>query len=333
MKRFTLAALALALAAVLSPLQAGQFPSVHLDISHGNPRTPDGQFEKFASLFAEKVTAKSGGAVTCEIYGDSQLGGERDVIEGMKMGTMDAAILTNAMIAAVNDPSFIIELPFVFEDRAAVARFLDSDIAKEIYQSVYDNLDIKILGWAEGGFRNILNNIRPFRSPADAAGIKLRVMESPIFVDTFSSLGFNPVPIAWPETYTAIQQGTADGLELPIPSTYVSRYHEIIKYMSMTRHFYNCIFMCVSKSLWESLPPELQDIFVEAAVEAGREQVVFVEKNDQRMVKEMIAAGMQVNDDVDYEASFNAVQPVWAKYKDIIGAELYDRSIKFISEK
>ena len=308
--------------------QAAAFPKMNLQLGHINPRAPSDQYDRFAVLFAEKINARTGGAVTIEIFGSGQLGRERDTIEGLKMGTVDMHVFSNFAIAAVHPPSFVIELPFMFPTREAVYGFLSSPIAAEIADKVYAALDIKILGWGEGGFRNILNNIRPIVSPNDLKGIKLRVPESPMFVDTFRALGANPTPIAYPETFTAIQQGTVDGLELPIPSAYSSRYYEINKFMSMTGHFYNALALCVSKSVWTKMPADLQKHFVEAAVEAGVEQRVFVQMNDQKQLAAMEAAGLKVNTNVDAGAMQKAVESVYSQYRSTIGADLFDRAMK-----
>lgn len=326
-------ALVVASSLFVSSALAGQFPKMDLQLGHINPRSPSDQYDRFAVLFAEKINAKTGGAVNVEIFGSGQLGGERDAIEGLQMGTIDLHVFSNFAIAAVHAPSFMIELPFNFPDRQTVYDFLSSPIAQEIADKTYDALDIKIIGWGEGGFRNVLNNVRPLVTPDDFKGIKLRVPESPMFVDTFRALGCNPTPISYPETYTAIQQGTVDGLELPIPSVYSGRYYEINKYMSMTGHFYNALACCVSKTLWESMSPELQKLFIEAAVEAGAEQRIFVQENDQKQLAEMIAAGLTVNRDVDTAAMQKAVASIYDKYRDIIGADLFDRAIKMIRKQ
>ena len=322
----------LSLLLMFSLSRAAEFPDMTLQIAHVNPRSPDDQYDKYAMLFSEKVTERTGGKVKFDIYGSAQLGGERDVIEGLGLGTVDISIMSNLATAAVNDPSCIIELPFFFRNREQMYAFLDSDLNKEISETVYQNLNAKILAWGEGGYRHVINNIRPIRVPDDFKGIKIRVPESPMFVDTFKALGANPTPISFTETFTAIQQGTADGLELPIMSIYTTRFYEICKYMSMTRHFYNANCVMVSRMLWESLSPELQEIFVQAAKEAGQEQRIFVQQNELRQVEDMGKAGIAINDDVDFDAMQKAVRPLYEKYRGIIGEDTFERAMKMLRD-
>ena len=335
-KLYTCAACILALTAALSLpglCQAASFPKMNLQLGHINPRVASDQYDRFAVLFAEKINAKTNGAVTVDIFGSGQLGRERDAIEGLKMGTVDMHVFSNFAIAAVHPPSFIIELPFMFPTRESVYAFLASPVNAEVSDKVYAALDIKIIGWGEGGFRHILNNVRPIVAPDDLKGIKLRVPESPMFVDTFRALGANPTPISYPETYTAIQQGTVDGLELPIPSAYSSRYHEINKYISMTGHFYNALAMCISKPLWSKMSGDLQKLFIEAALEAGAEQRVFVQTNDKKQLADMEAFGIKLNHNVNTGAMQKAVEAIYGKYRDLIGADLYDRAMKMVHNK
>lgn len=319
-------------AVVQSGARAAAFPEMKLQLAHVNPRTDDDHCDIYARLFAEKVMEGTGGAVVIEIFGNGQLGGERDVIEGLRMGTIDVAIQSNNSISAVHDKSFIIELPFLWRDQNSIFDFLETSINREISDSVYANLDINILGWAEGGFRNVVNNIRPIIVPADMKGVKIRVPESPIFVDTFQALGANPTPVAFAETYTAIQQGTVDGLELPVPSVYASRYYEICKYYSMTRHFFNAIAMCVSRSLYESMNEDLRQVFIRAAREAGIAQRKILHANAQRQLAEMAKEGLDINDNIDFDAMQQTVRPIYEKYRSVIGEELFDRAMAEIAK-
>ncbi len=309
---------------------AAEFQKMTLQLAHINPRTPDDQYEKYASVFADKVAEMTGGAVTIDIYGSGQLGGERDVLESMRMGAIDLAIVSNVNLAAVHEPSFIIELPFLFPDRQTAYTFLDGPVNAKLNEIVYENMDIKVIGWSEGGFRNVINNIRPIVEPADFKGLKIRVPESPMFVDTFQALGANPTPVSFTETYTAIQQGTVDGLELPIPSIYSARYYEVTKYMSLTGHFFNAIAMSVSKSFYEMMSPELWEVFVTAERIAAREQRAFLLENDKKQLAAMTEAGLKINDNVNTAAMQATVQPLYEKYRTVIGAELFDEAMAAI---
>lgn len=247
------------------------FPTMTIQIAHVNPTTDDDQYNKLATLFAEKVTAATDGAVTFEICGNSELGGEADVLTGFDLGTHQMGIITNGSYGNLYGPSLVVELPFIFKDNETAWNFLDGDIMKEVTDGLYDTLGYKVLAWGEGGFRNILPQ-KPIRTPADLKGMKIRVPGMEMFMATFQTIGAAPSALDFNETFTAVQQHLMDGLELPIASAYTGSYYEICDYYDMTGHFYNAISLSCSKSFWESLSPELQEIFLTAAKEAGAEQ-------------------------------------------------------------
>lgn len=142
------------------------FPTMTIQIAHVNPTTDDDQYNKLATLFAEKVTAATDGAVTFEICGNSELGGEADVLTGFDLGTHQMGIITNGSYGNLYGPSLVVELPFIFKDNETAWNFLDGDIMKEVTDGLYDTLGYKVLAWGEGGFRNILSQ-KPIRTPAD----------------------------------------------------------------------------------------------------------------------------------------------------------------------
>ena len=191
------------------------FPTMTIQIAHVNPTTDDDQYNKLATLFAEKVTAATDGAVTFEICGNSELGGEADVLTGFDLGTHQMGIITNGSYGNLYGPSLVVELPFIFKDNETAWNFLDGDIMKEVTDGLYDTLGYKVLAWGEGGFRNILSQ-KPIRTPADLKGMKIRVPGMEMFMTTFQTIGAAPSALDFNETFTAVQQHMMDGLALPI---------------------------------------------------------------------------------------------------------------------
>ena len=306
--------------------QEGSFPTMSIQLYHVNPTNDDDQYQKFATLFTDKVTEATGGAVTFDIIGNSN---ENDVLTGFSIGTHEMGIITNGTFAAVYGPSSIAELPFFFKDNETAWEFLDGDIMKEITDGLYTEVNAKVLAWAEGGFRNILSQ-KPIREPADLVGMKIRVPEYDTFMDTFEELGANPTPMAFSEVFTAVQQGVIDGLELPVASAYTGSYYEACDYYNLTGHFYNGFAMTCSASFWEGLSPELQETFSTAAVEAGQEQREWLQTASDEMLTEMEEAGCQIIRDVDVAAFQEAVQPVYEMYRDTIGSDLLDRAMEAV---
>ena len=302
------------------------FPTMTIQIAHVNPTTDDDQYNKLAVLFAEKVTAATDGAVTFEICGNSELGGEADVLTGFDLGTHQMGIITNGSFSNLYGPSMVVELPFIFKDNETAWNFLDGDIMKEVDDGLYDTLGYKVLAWGEGGFRNILSQ-KPIRTPDDLKGMKIRVPGMEMFMTTFQTIGAAPSALDFNETFTAVQQHVMDGLELPIASAYTGSYYEICDYYDMTGHFYNAISLSCSKSFWESLSPELQEIFLTAAKEAGDEQRAWLQTASVDMLSKMEEGGCTIVDDVDVAAFQEACAPVYETYRDKIGSDLLDRAM------
>ena len=307
----------------------GGFPTMNIEIAHVNPTTPDDQYQKLATLFADKVTERTNGAVTFTICGNSELGKEDDVLTGFGLGTHQAAIMTNGAFANMYGPSKVLEMPFLLKDNETAWKFLDSDVMKEVCDGLYEEFGFKVLGYGEGGFRNTLSQ-KPIREPQDLVGLKFRIPEYDTYIKTYQLLGASPTPMPFSETFTAIQQGTIDAMELPIASAYTGSYYEACKYYSLDGHFYNAISICLSRDLWESLSPELQEIFQTAADEATHEQREWLQGVTEEMLTKMEDAGCTVVRDVDIEAFQKAVAPIYENYRDEIGSDLLDRALEIV---
>jgi TRAP-type mannitol/chloroaromatic compound transport system substrate-binding protein len=155
------------------------------------------------------------GSVQVQLFPNRQLGDERQMLEGMRFGTVDAGIITNAVIAQIEPAFSVNDLPFLFANEAQAHKVLDGAVGAELAKRL-STKGIVALGYMEGGFRNMINNKRPVNAPGDVAGVKYRVMQNPVFIDMFNSMGGSAIPMAWGETFTAVQQGTIDGLEIPL---------------------------------------------------------------------------------------------------------------------
>src|SRR5690606_10911150 len=142
---------------------------------------------------------------------------------------------------------------------AQAHKVLDGPIGEQLAKKLAAK-GVYVLGFMEGGFRNMINNRKPVAEPADVSGVKYRVMQNPVFIDMFSSLGGSAVPMAWGETFTAVQQGTIDGLEIPIAVINANKFNEVTKYLSLTNHTYSAIPLLVSKRSFDKLPDDLKKI-------------------------------------------------------------------------
>ncbi len=227
--------------------------------------TSDGAQDPYATgarAFKERVEAASGGRIEVQLYPNRQLGDEKPMLEGMRLGTVDAGVITNAVIAQIEPTFQLNDLPFLYENEAQAQRVLDGPVGQKLAAKL-ETKGIKLLGWMEGGFRNMINNVRPVEKPDDVKGVKYRVMQNPVFIGMFSSLGGNAVPMAWGETFTAVQQGAIDGLEIPLAVIEQSKYAEVTKYLSITNHTYSAIPLLMAKRAFDKLPDDLKKVVIE----------------------------------------------------------------------
>jgi len=278
--------------------------------------------------FKKYIESKSAGRIEVELYPNGQLGGDRQAIESVSIGTIEATIPAVAVLSNFQPKFQVFDLPFLFRSRAAAYKALDGDLGNTLSASLPKGL--KILVYAENGFRHITNNRGPIHSPADLKGLKIRTMENPVHMETFRTLGANPTPINFGELYTALQQGVVDAEENPIPLIYTSKFYEVQKYCSLTGHFYAATIIGINEGFFNSLPQDLQKIVQDGAVIYRDAQRKLSEQQDAEMLKKLKEAGMQVNDLTDEEKQvfIEATKPVYEKYKNIIGADLIEMAIK-----
>lgn len=294
--------------------------------------TADGATDPYAigaRAFKEEVEKRSGGRIEVQLFPNRQLGDEKDMLEGMRFGTVDAGVITNAVIANV-EPSFQInDMPFLYASEAQAHKVLDGPIGEQLAKKLAAK-GVYVLGFMEGGFRNMINNRKPVAEPADVSGVKYRVMQNPVFIDMFSSLGGSAVPMAWGETFTAVQQGTIDGLEIPIAVINANKFNEVTKYLSLTNHTYSAIPLLVSKRSFDKLPDDLKKIVREAGTAATAAQRKASGENVQKLVADLKAKGMQVNEIKDAAAFRQSVKPVYDKFRASIGPDLMDQALKAV---
>ncbi len=307
-----------------------QFPEMTIKLGHGSAPAEDDPYHILATNFKNNVEEATGGRVTIEIFPSGQLGGEMDSYEGLGMGTVDMCIATGNIFGLYNNKTTIMDLPFLLKDEEAAQKLLDSELIQGVLDELSQTTGAVHLGWGTGGFRNIFNNIRPIHHPEDLSGVKLRVPETTIFVDTFSALGANVTPMTYSETYTGIQQKTIDGIEVPIGNGYTVGFYEVCKYLSETKHFYNALSISISKKLYDQMSPELQAVLKEAALKAGKDQRLAVAGNEGKQLEAMKEAGIEVNTIENIEEFRTLVKPIYENYRDNISADIYQQAMEIL---
>ena len=284
----------------------------------------DSHYGDAARAFAETIAERSGGAFEIALRPAGALGGERDVIEGMQIGTVELAISSTGPIGNFVPEVYALDFPFLFDDYASAHAVLDGEIGQELLASFQPH-GIVGLAWAENGFRHITNSVRPIREPADLAGLKLRTMENEVHIAAFRAAGAAPTPMSWTEVLTSLQQGTIDGQENPIPIVTANNMWEIQDNITLTGHVYSPAVVAMSAIHWDGLTEEQQGWFVEAAQAAAAASRQTVAANEESGIALMRENGMEVIDGIDKAAFAAAVQPAYDEFADRYAPELIAR--------
>jgi tripartite ATP-independent transporter DctP family solute receptor len=314
----------LALGAILSlGLAASASAETVIKIGHGTNE----QFHMHRAMlkFEELVEAGSNGDIDIQIFPSSQMGLDREMIEGAQTGVLEMAIAPSSFFAGW-DPAFgVIELPYMYPSKDVAFKVLHSSVGDQMLERLAA-LDLTGLGWMELGLRHVTNNTREIVAPADLEGIKLRTMKVPAHVDTFTALGANPTPMNFGEVYSALQQGVIDGEENPIAIIDSARFYEVQKYMSLTGHVFAVYIPVISKPFFDSLSPEYQKLIRESLVSATAYQQELINSEEAAQLDIIRAAGVTVTNltPEQRQAFSDKTKDIRAKYRDEIGAEVFD---------
>jgi tripartite ATP-independent transporter DctP family solute receptor len=307
--------------AALAPAHAQQ--PVTLKLGWATSDSPTDPLAIGAHAFKQHVEKLSNNTIQVQLYPNRQIGDEKQLVEGLRFGTVDAAVVTNAVTAQADSAFQVLDLPFVFENDKQVQKVLDGPVGEELGKRLAAK-NIVLLGYFDGGFRSMINNKRPVDKPADMSGIKLRVMQNPQYIEMVNSLGGSAVPMAFGETVTAIQQGTIDGLELPIALIEPLKVNEFTKYLSLTNHTYTCYELMVGKRSMDKLSKDQQALLMKAAKEAVAEQRKAMADATPKALAALEKTGMKVNPIGDVGAFRKAVAPVYEKARSAGHGKLLD---------
>ncbi len=247
-----------------------------------------------------------------DLFDRGPLGNERDLIEQLMYGSVDFVVSASAPWANFVPDMMVFDLPFLFRDRPHAYAVLDGPIGMEIGNKL-SNEGLMFLGFWENGFRHVSNSRREVHTPADMKGLKIRLMENPIHLATFSALGALPTPMAWPEVFTALQQKTIDGLENS-PVIYITaNLFEVQKYLSLTGHFYSPSVFTTNTANFENLPEHIRNIILECAEDAKNYERKYHEDSDDDYLNQMRDKGMIITE-VDKQPFIDAVAPLYEEY-------------------
>lgn len=296
-----------------------------IELRLGHVVGDDAHFGRGAKKFKEEVEKRTNGQLIISIFPSSQLGGEREIVEGQKIGSIDMGVTTTGTMGSFLKDFNVFDMPYLFSSREHAHAVLDGPIGDEFAKKFEAAADIKILGWMEGGFRAEINRVRPVKTAADMKKIKYRVVENKVQIDTFKAFGADATPMAYGEVYTSIQQGVIDGAVSPFPGLWDGKFHEVAKYASYIQDMYTAVPITISKKKFDSLPADFQTAIVEAAkvaVPYQREQCEII-KNE--VIEKYKAAGVTVTMPDDLSSFKKAVESVYTTWAPTIGQDLIDK--------
>ena len=312
------------LAAVAALLVTPAFAQTEIKLGHVGE--PGSLFQKSADEFAKRANAKLGNKAKVIVYGSSQLGGDKELLQKLKLGTVDLALPSTVMSSEV-DLFGIFEMPYLVKDREHMKR-IEKDVVWPSLAPAAAKKGLTLLAVWENGYRHITNNKHPINVPDDLKGIKLRVPEGKWRVKMFEAYGANPSPMKFSEVFTALQTGVMDGQENPLTQIYSAKFQEVQKYLSLTGHVYTPAYLTAGTTKWNALPADVRKILEDTAKETQAFVYQTAAKDEDDLLGKLKAGGIQVNNP-DKNAFVAASKPVYDEFgKEVSGAKaLIDRAI------
>jgi TRAP-type transport system periplasmic protein len=289
-----------------------------LKIGYTPPK--DSHYGVGATTFCDEIEKGTQGRYKCQQFPSSALGGEREMIEAVQLGTQDLVNTSTGPLGNFVPETKIVDIPFLFRDYDHARKVMDGPIGQDILKKMPAK-GLVGLAWTENGFRHMTNNKRPIVTAADAAGLKVRTMENKVHMEGYKSFGLLPTPMAFPELFTALQQGTVDGQENPIPVILSSKFAQVQKYLSLTGHVYSPAVLLLTPKVWDKLSDSDKKVFVAAAQTAAVAQRKRVNDDEATGIGQLKKDGMQVVEKVDGESFRKAVAPAYANFAKEFGAE------------
>lgn len=275
-------------------------------------------YQKGLEKFKEVLEAETGGAVEVQIFPSGQLGSEEQAIDGIKLNTLDATVVSAGNLAGFVPEVDLFNLPFIFEDQAGFFRVLDGPVGDMVGRVIEAKTNSVMLGYWTFGTRNAWNGKRPIRTPDDFKGLKIRVMGSPVLLDTFNAFGAQATNMSWGEIYTAVQQGVIDGAESDVVDLLVEKFYEVTKYYSLTEHLIGAAPFIFSKKRYDSLPAHIQVAVLNAGAAAEAAEREAQQSFVDDAIIQLKASGIEFIT-VDKDLFKAKVQPVYEKYADQVG--------------
>jgi len=307
-----------ALTAALSTVGAVAQAQTVLKIGYAT--APTSHYGVGSTVFCEEIEKGTEGRFACQQFASSALGGEREMIESVQLGTLDIVNTSTGPLGNFVPEVKIVDIPFLFRDYDHARKVMDGPIGQDLLTKMQDK-GLVGLAWTENGFRHMTNNVRPIVQASDASGLKMRTMENKVHMDGYKTFGILPTPMAFPELFTALQQGTVDGQENPIPVILASKFSQVQKHLSLTNHVYSPAVIILSPSVWNQLSDADKQVFLDAGKAAAAAQRKKVNDDEANGIALLRQDGMQVVEQVNGESFRQAVTPAYVEFANEFGAD------------
>jgi tripartite ATP-independent transporter DctP family solute receptor len=259
-------------------------------------------------LFAERMTKRSNGKIQITYFPESQLGKWQQMLESVKAGSLAMAFTP----AGGSKEFYVIQLPFLFRDLDHATKVMDGEIREGWAQKHLEKTGIYIFGWQFGGWQSMFFSKIPVRTPVDMKGMKFRVPQDKIFIETFEAIGARPTPIPFGELYLALRQGVADGLTVPTQPVVALKFWEVVKYGTLTHHMISAFLIHLNGDIWKSLTPESKKLWMDTWKEVTAEVNKLIMDKEREDVALLKSKGM-VFTEPNIEAFRDATKNVWKK--------------------
>lgn len=319
-----LTAAAVVFASATSAFAAYDGPKLSFRVAHTTP--PGNHITLAYEKFKELVEEKSGGKIKVQVFPNAILGSDRVLMESAQRGTIEMAVSSTPNMASFSPYFQVFDLPYITSPKYQqnLYKAIDSGPLADYMKKIANEVGLEPVMWAEYGYRNFVS-VKPLKTIKDLAGIKMRTTDSPIEIEVAKVLKMNPTPVAWGETYTALQQKTIDGEGNTFPHLYGAKHHEVLKYAMTTYHNYGMQVMMANKKWWDALDPKAQAVIKEAVVGAlDYQRNVLYPENEERARQGFIDAGITIIelDEAQLAELRRLVQPVWDKFLPQLPADL-----------
>lgn len=297
-------------------------------IAHADPE--DGPLHQNLLEFEAYVEENTDGRMDVQVFGNGLLGGDREVLESINLGTIQMGNMASSNMTAYGEQFALYELPFLFNSFEAATAAYDGELG-EIYNEWMAEAGFTCLGVFTYGWRGLSNGVREIWTPEDMAGLKIRIMEVPMYVEAFTLLGANPTPMSWNEIYTGLQQGTIEGQDNSPEQTWLAKFYEVQPYYTTLNHTLSNGLAVCKKDYIDSLPDDIRQVLIDGMAiccEAQRQSSVELEQEYLQMMRD---AGITVCDLSDEQRAVfqEKVTPLYEEYREIVGDDVMDLALSY----